>query len=137
MTKITSLIARAVLAAAVVVCSLALTPSALRAQAETHEISELETIPKFSSPPSAVRTIHGSYPAALKRAGVNGTVQLEFVVLPTGKVEPGSVQIVAASSPAFGEAAKGMAEKIEFTPGTIKGEAVRARVILPLVYRAQ
>lgn len=136
MTRPISLLNRAGLAVAMICCCL-LTPAALRAQGDTHDMSELEQIPKFSSPSSAARLIQGSYPVAMKRAGINGTVQLEFVVLPTGKVEPGSVQVVAASSPALGEAAKGMAEKIEFTPGTIKGEAVRARVILPLVYKAQ
>jgi acetyl-CoA acyltransferase len=64
-----SLINRAGLAA-VVICSLALTPAALRAQAETHDMSELEQLPKFSSPSSATRTIQGSYPTALKRAGI-------------------------------------------------------------------
>jgi len=83
-----------------------------------------------------VRLIQASYPAALKHAGVNGTVQLEFVVLPTGKVEAGSVEIVAASAPAFGEAAKSVAEKLEFNPGIFKGEPVRVRVILPLIYKA-
>jgi TonB family protein len=135
MTRPSFLLSRAGLAVAILSCFL-LAPAALRAQGDAHEMSELESIPRFSSPSSAARLIQGSYPSALKRAGINGTVQLEFVVLPNGKVEAGSVQVVTASSPALGEAAKGMAEKIEFTPGTIKGEAVRARVILPLVYKA-
>lgn len=135
MTRRTSLFNRAALAA--VICCLSLTPAAMRAQsAETHEMSELEKIPKFSSPASAIRLIQASYPAALKHAGVNGTVQLEFIVLPSGKVEAGSVEVVAASAPAFGEAAKGVAEKLEFNPGVLKGEPVRSRVILPLVYKA-
>src|SRR4051812_17688079 len=103
-------------------CFCLLAPATVRAQSDAHEMSELESIPKFSSPSSAAKLIQAAYPTAMKRAGINGTVQLEFVVLPTGKVEPGSVQVVAASSPALGEAAKGMAEKIEFTPGMIKGE---------------
>ena len=112
-------------------------PAVLAAQGEAHDMSELETMPKFSSASAAARLIQRSYPDALRRAGINGTVQLEFVVAASGKVEAGSVQIVAASSPQLGEAAREVAEKIEFTPGTIKGEAVRTKVLLPLVYKAQ
>ncbi len=99
-------------------------------------MSELETMPKFSSAGATARLIQKSYPDALKRAGVNGTVQLAFVVSAQGKVEAGTVEVIAASAPALGEAAKQIADKIEFTPGTIKGEAVRARVLLPLIYKA-
>ncbi len=113
------------------------TPASLRAQSDAHEMSELETMPRFSSAAATARLIQRSYPEAMRRAGINGTVQLEFVVGASGKVEPGSVQVVAASTPQLGEAAKTIAEKIEFTPGMIKGEPVRARVLLPLVYKAQ
>jgi TonB family protein len=111
-------------------------PSALRAQGDAHEMSEVETIPRFSSPSAASRLIAKSYPEQLKRAGISGSVQLEFIVSASGRVEPGSVQIVAATVPALGEAAKAIAEKIEFTPGTIKGEPVRTKVVLPLSYKA-
>lgn len=136
MTRPNSLLRSAGLAAAIALICV-VTPAALRAQGEAHEMSELETMPKFSSASAAARLIQKSYPEALKRAGINGTVQLEFVVTASGKVEPGSVQIVAASSPVLGEAAKEIAERIEFTPGTIKGEPVRSKVLLPLVYKAQ
>lgn len=136
MTRPNSLLRHAGLAAAFAITCVA-TPAALRAQGEAHSMSELETMPKFSSAPAAARLIQRSYPDAMRRAGINGTVQLEFVVGASGKVEPGSVQVIAASSPQLGEAAKEVAEKIEFTPGTIKGEPVRAKVLLPLVYKAQ
>lgn len=126
---------RAALGGVLVLACLA-APHTLRAQGEAHDMSELETLPKFSSTGAAARLIQRSYPEAMKRAGINGTVQLEFVVDEKGKVEPNTVQVVAASIPALGEAAKSIADKIEFTPGTIKGEPVRARVLLPLVYKA-
>jgi TonB family protein len=121
---------------AAVACFCLIAPAAARAQGEAHDMSELETMPKFSSAGAAARLIQKSYPDALKRAGVNGTVQLAFVVSAQGKVEPGTVEVIAASAPALGEAAKQIADKIEFTPGMIKGEAVRARVLLPLIYKA-
>lgn len=132
---ISTFVRRTAIAAAVATfCTLA--PAQLRAQGEPHDMSELETMPKFSNASAAARTIANSYPSAMRSAGINGSVQLEFVVSDKGKVEPGSVQVVAASVPAFGEAAKRVAERIEFTPGMIKGAAVRARVLLPLVYKA-
>src|SRR5258708_38394511 len=97
---------------------------------------EVDTRPNFSCPPATARLIARSYPEQLRRAGISGSVQLEFIVDASGKVEPGSVQVVVASVPALGEAAKAVVEKIEFTPGTIKGEPVRARVLLPLSYKA-
>lgn len=130
-----SLARRTVMSVAVASFGL-IVPAAVRAQGEAHDMSELETMPKFSSAGAAARLIQRSYPDALKRAGVNGTVQLAFVVSAQGKVEPGTVEVIAASAPALGEAAKQIADKIEFTPGTIKGEAVRARVLLPLIYKA-
>jgi protein TonB len=98
--------------------------------------SELTTPPKLVSAPAAARLIDRSYPEALRRAGVNGTVQVQFVVGTDGKVEAASIQIIAATQPELGEAAKQAAEKIEFKPGKVNDKPVRSRVVLPIVYKA-
>jgi periplasmic protein TonB len=99
--------------------------------------ADLSTPPKLANAMTAARLVANSYPDQLKRAGVNGTVQVQFVVGADGKVEPGSVEVVAATLPALGEAAKQVAEKIEFKPGLASGKPVRSRVMLPIVYKAQ
>ena len=71
----------------------------------------------------------------LKKTGVAGQAQVQFVVDASGKVEPASVEVVLASQPAFAAAAKEIAPRIEFTPGKAKGQAVRTRVLLPIQYK--
>jgi protein TonB len=115
------------------------TPSALSAQAsETiYAGQDLDTPPKLANMSATARLISDAYPEQLKKAGISGTVQIQFIIGTNGKVEAGSVEIVAASLPALADAAKQVAEKIEFKPGEAKGQAVRARVVLPIVFKAR
>ena len=48
-----------------------------------------------------------------------------------------SVEIVDATQPAFGEAAKKALLQVDFKPGKVSGSAVRTKVSLPIVYRMQ
>ena len=121
-------------------------PSAASAQAgvqqagapqtdSVYAASELTTPPKLASPSQTASLVRSSYPDALKKASVGGSVQLQFVVDQKGKVDPNSVEVVAASSPALGEAAKAIAARIEFVPGKMGSTPVRTAVLLPLTYR--
>ena len=125
------LVARLALAGALV----AAIPTLAAAQDKVHDSAELTTKPKIASMAKTAQLVQRSYPAKLKSAGVDGTVQVQFVVGPDGKVEDNSVEVVAATRPELGEAAKQVANKIEFKPGTIKGTAVRTRVVLPITYK--
>ena len=97
--------------------------------------SELTTPPRLASVTATASLVRSSYPEALKRASVGGSVQLQFIVDQKGKVDPKSVAVVSASSPALGEAAKAIVEKIEFVPGKMGDTPVRTAVLLPLTYR--
>jgi len=101
---------------------------------KVYDLSDLSTLPKLASTTQATKLIQGSYPAQLKSSGVGGTVQMEMVVDKDGKVEPGSIE-TASTVPALAEAAKKVAEKLEFFPGKLKDTPVRSRVVLPLVYK--
>jgi periplasmic protein TonB len=96
---------------------------------------DLDSPPKLVNPNKTARLVADSYPAHLRRMGVGGSVQVQFVIDPTGKVEPESVEVLQASTPAFGDAAKEAAKKIEFYPGKAKGQTVRTKVLLPIVYK--
>ena len=110
--------------------------SAQQSQTQVYMPNELSVHPKLAAPGEVARLVRTSYPEALRRAGVNGTVQVEFVVGVDGKVEGSSIEIIAASPPALGPAAKSAVEKFTFKPGQVNGKPVRTRVAIPLVYRA-
>jgi protein TonB len=113
------------------------TPATLRAQGgeSVYAGEDVDTPPRLSNPARTARLVAESYPAELKRSGVAGQAQVQFVVDASGKVEPGSVEVVIATAPAFAVAAKSVASRIEFMPGMAKGQAVRTRVLLPIQYK--
>jgi protein TonB len=91
----------------------------------------------LSNVQEAIRLVQRSYPEALRTRGVNGTVELEIIIGANGKVQVGSVTVVDASVAAFGDAAKSVAEKLEFVPAKVNGKAVKSKVVLPLVYQTR
>jgi protein TonB len=124
---------------ALIIAAAVAAPAVARAQSADaiYAGPDLDAPPKLVNGQATARMIQDAYPEQLKRAGINGTVQIQFVVGSNGRVEPGSVEVVAASVPALADAAKQVVEKIEFNPGTANGKAVRARVVLPIVFKAR
>jgi protein TonB len=96
---------------------------------------ELTTPPRLVSPSRTARLVSRTYPESLKRTGTGGTVRLAFVIGPNGRAEPGTIEVVEAPYAALGDAAKSVAEAIEFMPGKREGQPVRSRVELPIVYK--
>ena len=111
-------------------------PGFLRAQGGVvYAGADLDAPPTLVSPENAARLLTRSYPASLKRFGVTGTVQVQFIVSANGKVEPASVQVMSSTAPQFATAARSVVERIEFRPGEVKGLPVRALVLLPIIYK--
>ena len=110
-------------------------PRLAHAQGEVYGSEDLSAAPRLVSPAAAARLIVRSFPEDLRRQNAGGTVQLQFVIGSNGKVEPSSVEVVMSPTPALGAAAKSVAEKLEFVPGKKDGGAVRARVMMPIVYK--
>ena len=106
-----------------------------RAQDKVYTSAELSSPPSVRSKDAAAAAIERSFPSGLRAVG--GKVQLQFVVSPNGKVDPSSVEVIAASAAALGEAAKKAVSQIEFTPGKVDGNAVATRVVFPVVYAAR
>ena len=124
------------LAAAAAVAAVVALPRLAAAQsAEVFGPEELSAVPKLVSPAAAARLIARTYPENLRRSGTGGTVRLSFVIGTNGKAEPGSIEVVDASTPALATAAKSVAENIEFVPGKKGGQSVRSRVELPITYQ--
>ena len=120
--------------AAVLVATVAPTARAQSSE-QVYAGEDLDSPPKLVNPSRTARLVAESYPSALKRMGVAGQAQVQFIVEANGKVDPSTVEIVVASTPAFGAAAKDVIPKIEFFPGKAKGQAVRSRVLLPIMYK--
>jgi protein TonB len=96
---------------------------------------QLSSPPKLVSPAATARAVARSFPEDLRRSNTGGTVQLQFVIGPNGKVEPNTIEVIEATVPALGNAAKTVVEKMEFVPGKKDGNAVRTRVALPITYK--
>lgn len=126
------------MAATVLMLGLATGPLAgnLHAQEDkVYTIQELSNPPKLASQTNAAKLIQDSYPEDLKRRKVGGLVELQFVVDAQGNVVAGSVEVVDATQTALGEAAKKMASRLTFEPGKVNGNKVKAKVVLPIVYK--
>ncbi len=76
------------------------------------------------------------FPQNLVSRGVSGTVKLEVVVLPTGKVESTKV-VVSTGSQQLDELAREAVAKWQFNPGLTNGQAATKRVIVPITYRIE
>ena len=124
------------LAAAAAVAAVVALPRLASAQSgEVYGPDELSSAPKLVSPAATARLVARTYPENLRRSGTGGTVRLSFVIGANGKAEPSSIEVVDAPVPALANAAKSVAENIEFTPGKKGGQPVRSRVELPITYQ--
>ena len=121
----------------VVLCIGPLAATAAAQDDKVYPVAELSNPPKLSSTSTAARLIQESYPDELRRRGVGGLVEVQFVVDGKGKVDPATVEVVDATQSALGEAAKKVVTRLEFVPGKLNGSSVRSRVVLPIVYKAQ
>jgi protein TonB len=72
------------------------------------------------------------YPDILRNAGIAGQVTIEFVIDTAGRVEAGSMKILASTNELFSQAARAAVSTWLFRPGRIEERAVRSRVQVPL-----
>ncbi len=96
--------------------------------------SELSEMPKIANMNQAQKVIKNSYPDGLRSSNVVGKVQIQFVVLEDGSVDPASVSVVNATVAELGDAAANAVKQIKFKPGKKDGAAVRSRVVIPIAY---
>ena len=82
----------------------------------------------LTDPPRALHLAEPRYPEALRQAGIEGSVTVTYIVDPSGFVEPGSIRIVSSDQPAFAEAVATSVGQARFTPGRVRGRAVRVLV---------
>jgi protein TonB len=83
-------------------------------------------VPLSGSPPR--------YPAMLKDAGVDGRVDVRFIVDTLGRVESASVQVIDATHALFAESVRTALLRQRFMPAEVAGVRVRQLVTQPFLF---
>jgi protein TonB len=91
--------------------------------------SVVDRAPRLIGPAAAPR-----YPAALREAGVQGRVLVQFVVDTAGRAELAGLEVVETAHPAFAESVRNALATYRFTPGEAAGRRVRTRVQVPFEF---
>lgn len=94
---------------------------------EAFDVADLEKRPEVISSVSPV------YPDSLRRARVEGTVTLVFVLDENGRVE--DLRVEQSSRPEFEKPALEAVRRWKFRPGMKDGQAVRTHMRLPVRFR--
>ena len=77
------------------------------------------------------------YPEMLRAAGVVGRVVARFVVDTAGRVEPGSLTVVASAHPQFTAAVEAALPRMRFRPAEAAGKKVRQLVEQPFEFEVR
>ncbi|MDX2192328.1 MAG: energy transducer TonB [Gemmatimonadales bacterium] len=86
------------------------------------------TAAELDDPVQAVNQPAPRYPPMLQSAGITGSVDVQFVVDTTGRVENGSFKVLKATHKAFEEPAREAILKSVFKPAKYRGGSVRQLV---------
>lgn len=82
--------------------------------------------------PEPLRQTPPAFPLAMKMLEIEGTVLVEFVVAPTGRVA--DVRALQSTLAAFDRAAISAVRQWRFKPGVKEGHAVSTRIQAPVVF---
>ena len=83
-------------------------------------------------PPALLSGPPLAYPELVRRAGLQGRVEIEAIIDSTGRAEAGSIVVVRSPHPAFEAPARDFVRQALFRPGRVQGRAVRVLVRLPI-----
>lgn len=112
-----------------------------KAPLEVPEVDQPAVAPEFAGavpesevdePPERISCPALAYPSALREAGVEGSVLLQFVVDRSGNVPPASVEVLRSDHEGFATGAKALIQSCRFHPGRLRGDAVPVIVQMPI-----
>lgn len=86
---------------------------------------------------TVARRLQQLYPPLLRDARVTGTVSVQFVVTPEGRVEESSVKILSSSHEAFSDAARKILKDLRFRPAQVGNTKVRMLTVMPVRWNLQ
>jgi len=105
-------------------------PATAQEAGEDSVYAVVEQMPELIGGLASIRLV---YPAAERRAGIEGRVFLQFVVNEDGSVS--EVTVTRSAGPGLDSAAVAAVRPIRFTPGIQRGRPVRVRFSLPISFR--
>ena len=74
------------------------------------------------------------YPEVLRRAGIDGSVVVKFVVDTLGRVDPASVEVLSSTHEFFTAAVRETLIRLRFNPAKAGSRKVRAAAIMPFKF---
>ncbi len=66
-----------------------------------------------------------SYPESMRAAHLEGQVDVRFIVDTTGRAEPASIHVLAATHPLFADAVRDVLLRSRYEPAEVRGQRVR------------
>lgn len=109
-------------------------PEQVKDEEENHIFEFVEHMPELIG---GMASIHRNiqYPEMARRAGIEGTVHIEFIVNERGEVE--NPRVVRGIGGGADEEALRAVEQAQFRPGMQRGRPVPVRYTIPVVFRLQ
>lgn len=101
----------------------------------TYRVEALDSPPVVTNRDALGEIIQREFPRTLANAGINGEAIAEFVVLPDGTIDPGTVRIVSATNEGFAAPTLSILRRLRFKPGMLNGQPVRVLTRIPIVWR--
>ena len=95
-------------------------------------MGDVERLPQPRNMHDVTRYLQRNYPPLLRDSGVEGSVELSFIVDREGRPERGSMQVLSSTDPLFNDPAMRAVERLRFRPAQRGGHDVRVRVSLPI-----
>jgi TonB family protein len=119
-------------------CAAALTAVPAAAQqapaAQVYELRSVEIAPRPLNAAEMAALLNSLYPAALRTAGVSGTVRVSMVVGTDGA--PREARVLESADSAFNEPTLTAVQTLRFSPAELNDQPVNVRVELPIVWQA-
>jgi periplasmic protein TonB len=110
-------------------------PGAEPAAGDPFSVERILGAAEVDDPAAVVHQPSPRYPPALRLAGIEGRVLVEFVIDTTGHLERGSLRVLEASHAGFEAAAREALERSVFTPARMGGRPVRQRTRQSIGFR--
>jgi protein TonB len=103
-----------------------------RGTGKTGSLGEIFKLSDLDRQPTAVFQAAPAYPFEMKRTGIEGSVNVEFIVDSTGAVV--HARALSSTDPRFEEAAVMGVLKWKFRPGMKAGRKVNSRMMVPIKF---
>ena len=99
-----------------------------------YELALLSRQPELANRGSIGSVMERLYPRDLQDAGIGGTVVMQFVIEPDGKVDMSSARVLDSDNEKLSEATLKAVERFRFRPGQYRGENVRVLLRMPVTW---